>query len=289
MLMSFDYIFIGLPGAGKTTVLKAITQTPLFIMDDEIKKRLNKLVENPLAREQLTKCATDDDVVNSFCAKWSQQFGQELAIKALLRESFPKHSSAIMKYLGEAQWRELEAALAADLIKQEQQPCAFDLGGSQPLNKTIQLVCRDKRKKFVYLKADHDTICDHLSRIQPDGRPRWQHISNYQAKGDAWKALSQAHREEREAKLQAIADITIDISHLALEEMVLKARVAIAEYELRSLSINDRTDELPSVVPALVHQQRLATTDDRKLVLDGSNANVDTVSTVDEFCFQKHK
>lgn len=253
--MPFNYIFIGLPGVGKTTVLKSICKTRadtrLFVMDDEIKKRLNKLVGNPQASDQLKKCATNDIVVNTFCEKWCQEFEQEIVIKALLRTDFEKHSSAIMALLGEQKWREFEAAIAADYLKNEQD-CAFDLGGSQPLIPTVQKICKEVGITFVYLKADHETICAHLNQEQADGRPRWQHVSNYQAAGvEGWRLLAQKHQKERESLLEALAELTIDVTNSSIEEVNLKVRAAIAKHELRLQDQDNVKVELDESIPIL--------------------------------------
>lgn len=251
--MSLKYIFIGLPGAGKTTVLKSICQvlpnTHLFIMDDEIKKRLNALIANPQFSEQLKENATDDSVVNFFCAKWRETFEDEIVFSALLRRNFDKHSSAIMKLLGESHWREFEAAIAADFVKTKQ-GCAFDLGGSQPLNPAVKKVCSEMGIKFIYLKANHEAICDHLGQVQADGLPRWQHISNYQVVGEeGWKALALKHRQDREPLLEAIADLTIDVSHLSIEQVVLDLRMLIAKNELQiSAEYSEEIEKKPSPV-----------------------------------------
>jgi shikimate kinase len=154
-----------------------------------------------------------------------------------------------MKLLGEPKWRELEAAIAADFLKTEED-CVFDLGGSQPLNPTVQKVCKEVGIAFVYLKADHETICAHLDQEQNDGRPKWQHISNYQAAGiEGWRLLALNHRNERESLLEALADLTIDVTNSSIEDVNLKVRMAIAQYELQLQDEDKMEVELEEIVP----------------------------------------
>lgn len=238
--MSLNFICIGLPGSGKTTIMSLFSEytqdSPVFTMDDQIKIRLNRLLTEPYIREKLTKAQTDDPVVNALCLRWSEKHDLELVVSAFLREGYEKHSSAVMKLLGEPCWRELEAAIAVDFLK-NQKGCLFDLGSSQPLDAVVQQACLESGIKFIFLKADHETICQHLSVPQKDGRPRWQQISNYAAEGEnGWKALALKHRALRESKYEEIAYKTVDVSNKSIDEVLLEIKAIVAINNLESFS-----------------------------------------------------
>ncbi len=242
--MSFKYIFIGLPGAGKTTALKALIKDsypdmPVLFMDDEVKKRLNSTLALDTPRLSLSDFSLEDKLINEICRDWCKRFKKEDVLDALMRKGYPKHSAATMKILGEPAWRELEASIAADFIS-SRSDAAFDLGAKQPLHPIVKDACETLGFKFIYFDADVDTICQHLSTKQDDGRQRWQQISNYNAAGeDGWKELAMEHRKQRETLYRDIANITINVSNMSIQEVIESIKTIISIDEESCLDNND--------------------------------------------------
>ncbi|MDP1602123.1 MAG: AAA family ATPase [Legionella sp.] len=218
MLIS-KIIFIGLPGAGKSSVSAQLAEKhTLFSCSSDaiIKKVLNDYTNNTLSPESIYfKKLTE--LKATFI---NNGFDAEKVESAFQRQGYEKHSSAFMTLLNEPCWREVEATITASLIN-EHPDYMFDLGASQILNDLVKEAIRDNDFHLVYLDADEIAIEHHLLTPQIDGKPRWQSISNYQKAGDGWLSLAQEHRQTRGPQYADIADEAILVhENTSIDELV---------------------------------------------------------------------
>ncbi len=212
-------IFIGLPGAGKSSVSTQLAQQyslHLCSSDVEIKKVLNQPQNNasdlrPLFDEKLAELKKD----------WIRKgLDSDKVERAYRRDGYEKHSTAFMEILSEPLWREVEATIAAVLINLNPE-YMFDLGASQVLNDLVRKALADNGFVLVYLDADEASIEQHLSTPQDNGEPRWQCISNYKQAGDNWRELAKSHRETRAAEYEKMADATIKIhQYMSIDDVI---------------------------------------------------------------------
>lgn len=212
-------IFIGLPGSGKSSAAALLAKKHnlmLCAVDDKVKETLNAYTAKAIG-EVSPYSAELDLLQESFIVQGCKS---ELVRKAFKREGFEKHSIAFMTLLSEPYWRQVEATIAACLIRAHPE-CLFDLGGSQVFNSGVQKAAKDMEFHFVYLDADEETVLRNICTLQPNGKPRWQFISNYQKAGDGWQVLAQDHRRDRVTRYEAIADETVTVDKtLTVDEIV---------------------------------------------------------------------
>jgi shikimate kinase len=176
------FVLIGLPGAGKTTILtehvkllnKQGVKANLIITDDLINKRIKEILPE-----------------TSNAANPSQIFINIYGIEKLC---------------------DLEASLLINIINSSQENDWLDLGGRAPLLPGVAEALKAKGIILILLDAKHETI---LERLRKDGelqkRPTYKDAAEKSADGMGWIANAERHRDERLEKYRQSATITITV------------------------------------------------------------------------------
>lgn len=229
-------IFIGLPGAGKTSAAQMLAQKhnlKLYSSDVIIKEILIAFTANSSELPRIYQA----QLIGLQKAFIKRGLNKTLVLKAFQCDGFEKHSSAFMALLGESYWREVEATIAATLIN-ENPEWMFDLGASQILNKKVMKAINDNTFYLIYLDNDPAAIEQHLLTPQSNGKARWETISNYAKEGsDGWQRLALEHRRDRAGHYAKNANFTIKVvTDSQLTQIVSEAEKNIADKDLETQS-----------------------------------------------------
>lgn len=133
-----NFLLIGLPGTGKTTITNEIIRQDANIETVSTDAMLKKEYKNP-----------ENPVIKSFVT--SHQ----------LQSMITTHE--IMEKYGEEEFRNLESDLIINELKNGKfKGKVIDLGGKAFLHPKTQTAFKDKGYKAIYLKIGEDVLVDHL-------------------------------------------------------------------------------------------------------------------------------
>lgn len=197
------FLLIGLPGAGKTTTMRAWVQ---HLNDRGIPANF---VPTDVV---ITQRIRPDDLI---IQQYEAVYGQIASDVFTANDS----SKAFLDHYGEPALRRLEEALLVNMIASASENDWLDFGGRALLLPKVVEAVKKQGIAIIFLSASHDTILRRLGENEAWRlRPSYALATEKSSDGKGWVANAAKHREERVEIFTKMADIMIDCNDLTSVE-----------------------------------------------------------------------
>lgn len=217
------FLLIGLPGAGKTTTMRAWVQ---FLNDQDIPA--NFVPTDTLINQRIR---SDDPIIQQYEAKHGK-------ISTNIFTSQDPSKAFIDQY-GESALRSLEEALLVNMIESAAENDWLDFGGRALLLPRVIDAVKKQGIVIIFLSAKHETILSRLGENEEWRlRPTYQLAAEKSTDGKGWVANAVKHREERVEKFTKTADIIISVDFsepTSVEDIVRTIDLRMKATERRDL------------------------------------------------------
>lgn len=245
MPCKLNFVLIGLPGVGKTTITKEYLESiknnlsardayfPEYqiISTDEVIKEIIVTQNHPALIDFTEHCV-------NFHSQHPDKYNKKFEGLCFFIDKTPRRIVQDMfSEYGEHYWRDLEAICIGYIFRQYNGQCIiFDLGGKAFLHPFVREKINEMGLKSVFLSASHEQILARLS-----SGDAWQKRSNYAAEAVKWPQLSYRHRHERVSTLIEDSDIAVDTTDKSVQQVAKEVLYAMRASEIAD---EDREDRL---------------------------------------------